>query len=172
MDRGALVPDDITVRMVLDRVLAPDCKNGFLLDGFPRTLEQAKALDAALAQHGMAIDKVVYINVGPAELENRLSGRWTCRKCQAVYHEVTSPPRASGVCDKCTGGLYQRDDDRPETVKKRLGVYARQTAPLIDYYREAGKVVEVDGSRSIDEVGRDILVRLKCGAASARRRSS
>lgn len=171
MDRGALVPDDITVRMVLERVLAPDCKDGFLLDGFPRTLEQAKALDAVLEQHGMTIDKVVYINVDPGELEKRLAGRWTCRKCQAVYHEVSSPPRYPGICDRCGGSLYQRDDDRPETVKRRLEVYSGQTSPLIDYYRKAGKVVEVDGGQTIENVGRDILARLK-GGTSAGRQSS
>ncbi|MEW6033757.1 MAG: adenylate kinase [Chloroflexota bacterium] len=160
MDRGALVPDEIAVRMILERVAAGDCARGFILDGFPRTLEQAKALDASLTEHGMTLDRVVYIKVSPQELQSRLGGRWLCRKCQAVYHVVSSPPRVTGKCDRCGGELFQRDDDTPETVKKRLEVYFKQTAPLIDYYRRAGRLIEVNGEQGIDKVGAEILAAL------------
>ncbi|MBI2854263.1 MAG: adenylate kinase [Chloroflexi bacterium] len=161
IDRGALVPDEITVRMVMERISAPDASKGFILDGFPRTLEQARALDAALAQHGISLDGVVYINVSPEELQRRLGGRWICRRCQAVYHEVYSPPKISGRCDRCGGELYQREDDKAQTVKKRIDVYSRETAPLIAYYREADKLIEIDGEQDIDRVRRDITAALK-----------
>ena len=133
--------------MLLDRLERPDCQKGCLLDGFPRTLDQAKALDAALKDRGQAVDKVLYINVGEEEVIARLGGRWTCRQCGAVYHEQHNPPKVEGRCDKCGGELYQRDDDKPETVRNRLGVYNQQTAPLIDYYARAGKLVEVNGEQ-------------------------
>ncbi|MBI2957717.1 MAG: adenylate kinase [Chloroflexi bacterium] len=157
MDRGALVPDEITIRMILERIAAPDCRQGFILDGFPRTLEQARALDAALVERNMAIDKVVYIKVSSEELQARLGGRWICRKCQAPYHVVNLPPRTAGKCDKCGGDLYQRDDDTAATVKKRIEVYFRQTEPLVAYYRKSSMLAEIDGERPIDAVGRDIL---------------
>ncbi len=157
MDRGALVPDEITVRMVLDRIVASDCAKGFLLDGFPRTLDQAKALDEALVKKDLGLDMVLYINVPPEELERRLGGRSICRNCQSPYHEINSPPKVKGMCDKCGGELYQRDDDKAETVRKRIEVYIRQTAPLIEYYRNSGKLAEVNGQQSIEEVGQDIL---------------
>lgn len=160
MDRGALVPDDITIRMILERIGASDCGKGFILDGFPRTLDQAKALDEALNARKMSLDRIVYIRVSSEELEKRLGGRWICRKCQTPYHAVNSPPKVAGICDKCGGALYQRDDDRAETVKKRIEVYFRQTAPLIEYYDKAGKLVEIDGQQPIDRVGRDILKAL------------
>lgn len=131
MDRGDLVPDDVTIRMVLERIQQEDCARGCLLDGFPRTLEQAKALDAALAAKGKAVQKVLYIKVSQEELLERLGGRWICRKCQAPYHMKNLPPRAAGVCDVCGGELYQRPDDSLETAKNRLEVYFSQTAPLI-----------------------------------------
>lgn len=160
MDRGALVPDEITVRMVLDRISGHDCKGGFIFDGFPRTMEQAQALDEALGERKRALDKIVYINVSPEELRRRLGGRWICRKCQAVYHIVNSPPKVAGKCDKCGGKLYQRDDDTADTVKKRIGVYFKQTAPLIEYYRRTGKLLEVNGEQQIEKVGEDILKAL------------
>ncbi|MEE8618677.1 MAG: adenylate kinase [Dehalococcoidales bacterium] len=160
MEKGMLVPDAITIRMVLERILAPDCEPGVILDGFPRNLEQATALDEALLEQGKAIDKVVYIKVSQQELLNRLSGRWVCRQCQTPYHAINSPPKAGGKCDNCGGELYQRPDDTVETVKKRLEVYFAQTAPLIDYYTQADKLLEVDGEGSVNEVGRRIVTAL------------
>ena len=161
MEKGKLVPDEITIQMVLKRLAAPDCKTGVILDGFPRNLEQAKALDKALAEQNKAIDKAVYIKVSEEELLKRLSGRWICRNCQTPYHAVTSPPKVKGKCDKCGGELYQRPDDTVETVKKRLEVYFAQTAPLIDYYTGAGKSLEVDGEGSVEEINGRIVSALK-----------
>lgn len=160
MDRGELVPDEITIKMVLERINAPDCAKGCLLDGFPRTLEQAQALDRALAERGAAIAKVLYIKVSDAELLQRLSGRWICRSCQAPYHEVNSPPKVAGKCDQCGGELYQRADDTIETAKNRLEVYFAQTMPLIQYYVQASKLMEVNGEQSIEAVGRDSIAVL------------
>lgn len=156
MDRGQLVPDEITIGMLLERISRPDCQKGCLLDGFPRTLEQAQALDSALAQRGEQVDKVIYIKVELEELVSRLAGRWTCPTCGAVYHERNQPPRQPGVCDRDGTPLYQRDDDKPETVQRRLDVYFQQTAPLIDYYARAGKLVEVDGAQPIEDVTNDM----------------
>ena len=160
MEKGMLVPDAITIRMVLERILAPDCEPGVILDGFPRNLEQATALDEALLEQGKAIDKVVYIKVSQQELLDRLSGRWICRQCQTPYHAINSPPKVWGKCDNCGGELYQRPDDTVETVKKRLEVYFAQTAPLIDYYTKADKLLEIDGEGSVNEVGRRIVATL------------
>jgi adenylate kinase len=157
VERGELVPDELTVRMLLDRLERPDCQKGCLLDGFPRTVEQAQALDAALRDRGQAVDKVLYINVGEEEVVARLAGRWTCRQCGAIYHEQHSPPQVKGRCDKCGGELYQRDDDKPATVRNRLSVYNQQTAPLIEYYARAGKLVEVNGEKDAGSVGQDLL---------------
>ena len=161
MDKGRLVPDEITIRMVLERILAPDCESGVIFDGFPRNLEQADALDKALAQQAKAIDKVVYIRVSEDELLRRLSGRLICRSCQAPYHETNSPPKVWGKCDRCGGELQKRPDDTVEAVKKRLEVYFAQTAPLIDYYARAGKLLEVDGEGGVDQVGRRIVIALR-----------
>jgi adenylate kinase len=160
MEKGMLVPDAITIQMVLERILAPDCESGVILDGFPRNLEQATALDEALLEQGKAIDKVVYIKVTQQELLNRLSGRWICRQCQTPYHATNSPPKVWGECDNCGGEIYQRPDDTVETVKKRLEVYFAQTAPLIDYYTKADKLLEVDGEGNVNEVGRRIFTAL------------
>lgn len=160
MDKGQLVPDEITIQMVLERLAAPDCQKGVLLDGFPRNIQQAEALDKALAGQSKQIDRVVYIKVSNEELMKRLGGRWICRNCQAPYHEVDSPPKVKGVCDHCGGELYQRDDDKPETVKKRLDVYFRETSPLIDYYRNAGKLREIEGEGTTEEVNRRITAAL------------
>jgi adenylate kinase len=157
VDRGELVPDEITVRMLLERLTQPDCAGGCMLDGFPRTLEQAKALDSALAGRGQAVDQVAYIRVGEEELIERLGGRWTCRQCGAVYHQRNSPPKTAGRCDQCGGELYQRSDDQPETVRRRLTVYFRDTEPLVEYYRQRGKLVEVDGGQGIEAVGGALL---------------
>jgi len=164
MEKGQLVPDEITIKMVLERIAGPDCTNGVIFDGFPRNLKQAEALDAAIAEQDRAIDKVVYIKVSEEELLERLSGRWICRQCQAPYHEVNSPPKTPGKCDQCGGELYQRADDVAETIKERLGVYFAQTAPLIDYYAQAGKLLEVDGEGKVDEVRERILASFDGGA--------
>lgn len=163
MEKGMLVPDGVTIQMVLERIAAPDCETGVIFDGFPRNLKQAEALDGALAQQGKAIDKVVYIKVSEGELLERLSGRWICRKCQTPYHAQNSPPRVQGKCDKCGGELYQRADDNVETVKERLKVYFAETAPLIDYYTRAGKLLEIDGEGGVDEVGQRIVAALNKG---------
>lgn len=156
-DRGQLVPDRLTIAMLLERLSQGDCARGCLLDGFPRTLEQATALDEALAQKGKGIDKVLYIKVPQNELVSRLAGRWNCRQCGSVYQERFQPPRQAGRCDQCGGELYQREDDRPETVRRRLEVYLEQTAPLIDYYRARGKLVEIGGDKAVEEVAEDLL---------------
>jgi adenylate kinase len=161
MEKGQLVPDEITIQMVLERLSAPDCTDGTILDGFPRNKQQAEALDRALAPQSRAIDKVVYIKVSEGELLKRLSGRWICRNCQAPYHAVDSPPKVAGRCDRCGGELYQRPDDTVETVKKRLDVYFAETSPLIDYYSRAGKLLEVNGEGSVSEVNRRILAAMK-----------
>jgi adenylate kinase len=160
MEKGVLVPSQITISMVLERLSAPDCVNGVILDGFPRNLEQAEALDKALSQEGKAIDKVVYIKVSEEELLKRLSGRWICRKCQAPYHATDSPPKVPGRCDKCGGELYQRPDDNEVSIKKRLEVYFAETAPLIDYYNQGGKLLEIDGEGGVAEVARRIKAAL------------
>ena len=160
MEKGMLVPDEITIQMVLERISAPDCKHGVILDGFPRNLKQAEALDEALTQQAKVIDSVVYIKVSEEELLERLSGRWICRRCQAPYHAVNSPPEVRGKCDQCGGELYQRPDDSLQTAKERLQVYFAETVPLIDYYAQAGKLLEVDGEGSVDDVEQRILESL------------
>lgn len=156
MEKGLLVPDEVTIKMILGRIT--EIKQGFMLDGFPRTIEQALALDEALAQEG--IEKAIYIEVSREELLRRLSGRWICRQCQAPYHTVSAPPRVAGKCDLCGGELYQRSDDTAETAEKRLEVYFRQTAPLIDYYRQSDRLVETDGERGIEEVSKELQALL------------
>jgi adenylate kinase len=157
MDKGDLVPDDVTIAMVRERLQRPDCDRGAILDGFPRTQPQAESLDRMLADMGRQLDGVLYIAVPDEELVRRLSGRWICRQCQAPYHTLFSPPASEGVCDACGGVLYQRDDDKPETVRARLKVYHQQTSPLIDYYRRTGLLVEVDGAGDIETVGAALL---------------
>ncbi len=161
MKAGKLVPDEITIKMILERIAQPDCKNGCVFDGFPRTLEQARALDAALEKQGKSIEKAIYIEVPDSVLLDRLTGRWVCRTCQAPYHEKNSPPKKAGVCDKCSGELYQRADDKEETIKERLKVYFAQTIPLLDYYEKKDRLFRVDGNQHIDEVGKDIVKFLK-----------
>ena len=160
MEKGLLVPDEITIKMILERIDASDCSKGVMLDGFPRTLEQAKALDQALDKKKQKIDRVFYIKVSTDELVRRLGGRFICRKCQAPYHKVSSPPKKEGICDKCGGELYQRADDTPETVRKRIDVYTKETSPLIDYYRKAKKLVEIKGEGNIDNITKDIIAAL------------
>jgi adenylate kinase len=157
MEKGRLVPDEITVAMLLERISTPDCQRGVVFDGFPRNLAQAEALDKALAKQSRTIDKVVYIKVSEEELLRRLGGRWICRQCQIPYHQINSPPKVDGKCDRCGGELYQRADDTPATVKERLKVYFAQTAPLIDHYTRASKLAEVNGEGSVEEVRQRIL---------------
>jgi adenylate kinase len=156
IDRGELVPDDITIAMVMDRLSQPDCASGALLDGFPRTIAQAEALDSALAAQGKKINIVPYIAVPDEVLVERVSGRRICRVCGESYHVRFNPPQQPGVCDNDGGELYQRDDDKPETIRQRLKVYWEQTSPLVDYYRQQGVLVEINGDQAIDAVQADL----------------
>ena len=160
MEKGDLVPNEITIGMLVEKIAAPECRQGAIFDGFPRNREQAEALDGALARQDKSVDEVVYIKVSEEELLQRLGGRWICRDCQAPYHMLNSPPRVAGKCDRCGGDLYQRPDDAAETVRDRLRVYFEQTAPLIDYYTRAGKLLEVDGEGTVDEIRERILAAL------------
>jgi adenylate kinase len=163
MDKGELVPDKITIKMILERINQADCASGCLLDGFPRTLHQAKVLDEALGEQGKSIDKAIYIEVPNEELVKRLSGRWLCRTCQTPYHLINSPPKTPGKCDKCGGKLYQRSDDREETVKDRLSIFFVQTVPILDYYKKQGKLIRVNGNLGMQWVAREIISALKAG---------
>ena len=156
-DQGELVPDELTIAMVGERLEQGDCANGAILDGFPRNLAQARALDQAFANEGKTVDQALYLSVPGDELVRRLSGRWLCRRCQASYHEVFDPPSQPGRCDRCGGELYQREDDRPELIRHRLEVYFEQTTPVIQYYRDRGRLDEVDGSREIAAVRAAVL---------------
>jgi adenylate kinase len=157
MDRGALVPDDVTVGMLLERLAAPDAARGVVLDGFPRTRSQAEALDRALAERGTRVDAALYIDVPADELLARLSGRWLCEEAGHTYHETAYPPRVQGVCDICGSRLIQRDDDRPEVVKARLDKQLGALADVLDHYRAAGVLQSVDGRRPIAAVTNDLL---------------
>lgn len=163
MDKGQLVPDAVTIGIVRERLSKDDCKNGFILDGFPRTTAQAVSLDAILKDLDIRLDGVINISVPNEELIRRTTGRLICRACGATYHTVSKPPKQAGVCDKCGGELYQRDDDKEETVTKRLEVYAAQTKPLIDYYKNTNVYVEVDGTTGIDAVFNTIVTSLEKG---------
>jgi len=156
MDRGELVPDDLVVGIVRERLQQPDCRDGFLLDGFPRTAGQAEALDSVLANLGTPLTAVISVDVEQEELLERLTGRRVCKMCGATYHIRFNQPQVRNVCDKCGGELYQRGDDSVETVKQRLEVYRRQTEPLIAYYRERNLLVSVDGSKEIAKVFAEI----------------
>ena len=161
MDKGELVPDEVTIKMILERINQPDCAFGCLFDGFPRTLPQAKVLDKALRKQGKSIDKAIYIEVSNEELVRRLSGRWLCRICQTPYHIISSPPKTPGKCDKCGGELYQRSDDREETVRDRLSIFFTQTVPILDYYEKQSRLIRVNGNLGIQEVAREIISALK-----------
>ncbi|OGN97798.1 MAG: adenylate kinase [Chloroflexi bacterium RBG_13_51_36] len=163
MDKGELVPDGVTVKMIVERINQSNCAPGCIFDGFPRTLQQAKVLDEALGKEGKNIDRAIYIQVPNEELVKRLSGRWLCRRCQTPYHMVNSPPRAPGKCDKCGGELYQRSDDKEETVKDRISVFFNQTVPILDYYQEQGKLVRVNGNQGMQGVAEEIISALKAG---------
>lgn len=160
MDRGALVPDELTVKILLDRVAQEDCKDGYVLDGFPRTIPQAEVLDEALTKLGESIDYAVNVDVPDENIVNRMSGRRACVSCGATYHVVFAPTKEEGICDRCGKELILRDDDRPETVKKRLSVYHEQTQPLIDYYAGKNILRTVDGTKDMEEVFKDITAIL------------
>jgi adenylate kinase len=163
-DRGELVPDDVILRMVAERFGQPDAAQGFILDGFPRTIAQADALAAMLDALGQKLDAVVYFDVSEPELVRRLTGRRLCRQCQTPFHVVSAPPRREGVCDTCGGELYQRADDGEATVRNRLEVYARQTAPLLDYYLRRGLLRTVPGEGAVDRIRQSL--REASGAAT------
>lgn len=157
MDQGLLVPDELVVDLVVDRVAKDDCSNGYVLDGFPRTIPQAESLDAALEKLGSKVDYAVNVEVPDENIINRMSGRRACVSCGATYHIVHIPTKVEGICDRCDNELILRDDDKPETVKKRLAVYHEQTQPLIDYYNGKKVLVEVDGTRDMNDVFADIV---------------
>ena len=159
MDQGLLVPDELTLELIMDRFQNPDCANGYVLDGFPRTIPQAEALTAALEKNGDSIDYAINVEVPDENIITRMSGRRACLACGATYHVVYAPTKEEGVCDRCGEKLVLRDDDKPETVKKRLDVYHSQTQPLIDYYTKQGKLAEVDGTQSVDAVF-DAIVKI------------
>ena len=161
MDQGLLVPDELTCDLVADRIKNEDCKNGYVLDGFPRTIPQAKALDKVLADMGTQIDYAINVEVPDENIINRMSGRRACPGCGATYHIVHIPTKVEGICDKCGGQLVLRDDDKPETVKKRLDVYHEQTQPLIDFYHAKDVLFEVDGTQDMAKVFADIVELLK-----------
>ena len=160
MNRGELVPDDLVIEIATTRLLEDDCKNGFLLDGFPRTVYQAEKLDEFLAAHGSKIDKVLDIAVEKEELITRLTGRRVCKACGASFHVVNIPPKTEGICDRCGGELIQRADDTIETVANRIDVYEKQTMPLVDYYEKAGNIAHIDGATGLDNVFADIVKAL------------
>lgn len=157
MDQGLLVPDDLVVDLVVDRVGQEDCSNGYVLDGFPRTIPQAESLDAALEKLGSKVDYAINVEVPDENIVRRMSGRRACVACGATYHIVHIPTKVEGICDRCGSELILRDDDKPETVKKRLAVYHEQTQPLIDYYNDKKVLVEVDGTKDMNDVFTDIV---------------
>jgi adenylate kinase len=160
MEKGALVPDEVTIQMLLERIVNSDCQKGFLLDGFPRTLAQANSLDQALSVQRIQLDVALAIDVSESELVRRLGGRLICRSCQVPYHQFSAPPKTEGLCDRCGGDLYQRDDDKPESVAKRIRVYQEQTYPLIEYYENQSKLCKIDGEQPMDVVAKALEAAL------------
>jgi len=160
MDRGELVPDAVIIDIVQERLAAADCRDGFLIDGFPRTVAQAEALEEMLARRDLALDGAISLRVPRKELVKRLSGRRTCRQCGTMFHIRFNPPKKDLVCDNCGGELYQRDDDREETIEARMEVYDRESAPLHEHFRDLGALYEVDGSKTTDQVFQQILRKL------------
>jgi adenylate kinase len=168
-DRGELVPDAITIQMILDRLDERDTEQGVILDGFPRTVAQAEALTAALAVRGLRVDQALYVKVPNDTLLDRLSGRWICRNCGAVYHERYNPPAVPGVCDNCgKSDLYRRIDDKRETAENRLRVYFDQTMPVIDYYRQQGVLDEINGDQHIERVTAEMMRRIRPAVSTER----
>ena len=157
MSKGELVPDEVTIRMIKQRLEEPDCTDGIILDGFPRTVAQANALDELLTSLETGLDLVLYIAVSADELVKRLGGRITCRNCQTPYNLVSSPPKNENVCDQCDGELYQRPDDTSDAVRQRIQVFAKQTEPLVEYYATKGILVEIDGEQDITEVKQSLV---------------
>ena len=157
MDRGELVPDEVTVGIVKERISEDDAKKRFLLDGFPRTIDQAEALNDIMSELGRNIDAVINIEVPEEELMNRLTGRRICEKCGTTYHLVFNPPKVDGICDIDGGKLYQREDDNPETVSNRLNVNVKQSKPILEYYNEKGVLKNIDGAKDIDDVTKDVI---------------
>ena len=157
MDAGNLVPDEITIGMLLDRIHEADCEKGYVLDGFPRTIPQAESLTAALKERGEKMDYAIDVDVPDENIVSRMSGRRACLACGATYHIAYNPPKKEGVCDQCGEPLVLRKDDKPETVKNRLEVYHQQTQPLIDYYKKEGILAQVDGTQNMDQVFEDIV---------------
>ena len=157
MDQGQLVPDDVTIGMLLDRISEADCADGYVLDGFPRTIPQAESLTKALENRGEKMEYAIDVDVPDANIVSRMSGRRACLACGATYHVVTIPPKQEDICDGCGETLVQREDDKPETVQKRLTVYHDQTQPLIEYYKQAGILVTVDGTKDLNDVFADIV---------------
>jgi adenylate kinase len=167
MDKGDLVPDKVTIGIVRDRLAQGDTEPGFLLDGFPRTLPQAEALDEMLEELGLPLDVVLELRADEDEVVRRLSGRRTCRKCGHVWHTEFDPPKQAGVCDICGGELFQRDDDKPETIRRRLQVYNEQTAPLVEYYRDKGLLRTIDAEGRVDDVTKRAIDALTSEDAEA-----
>lgn len=165
MEQGQLVPDEVVVGIVRERLADPDCSGGAILDGFPRTVVQAHVLDQVLNEMGKKIDRVIHIEVDEAELISRLTGRRVCRECGATYHIKYNPPRVRNVCDRCGGELYQREDDSLDTVQERLQVYRKQTAPLIDYYSAEGLIAAINGNQDIELIFKEIRAALEKGSA-------
>ncbi len=161
MDGGQLVPDSITIGIVKERLAKADCCQGFILDGFPRTIDQADALDRTLVELGIKMDRVINITVPDGELVRRMTGRRICKSCGATWHVTFHPPQNSDVCDKCGGIIHQRDDDKEETVVKRLTVYSAQTKPLIEYYQDKGLYTEIDGQQDIEDVFDDVICSIR-----------
>jgi adenylate kinase len=161
MDRGELVPDEVTIAMIRERLLKPDCGKGIILDGFPRTIEQAEALKELLAEQGKMIDAALFIDASEDELVRRLSSRWTCRNCQAIYNLISNPPKEEGKCDVCGGELCQRSDDAPQTVRNRIRIYWEQTSPLTNYYRDEGLLITIESEGGIERVQEKILEALQ-----------
>ncbi len=160
MERGELVPDEVVIGLVKEKLTSPECQKGFLLDGFPRTVAQADQLEEILATQAEALDRVVYFTLPTSEIVNRISGRRTCPNCKAVYHLESIPPKAEGVCDECGANLVQRNDDKPETIESRLAVYQEQTAPLIDYYKKKDVLSELDGAGLVEDVEKRLVALL------------
>jgi len=161
IDKGELVPDDVTINMVRERLHRPDCEEGAILDGFPRTPTQAAALDKMLAEFNGRVQSVPYITATKQVLVERISGRWTCRQSGHVYHQMFNPPKQAGVCDLDGSELYQREDDKAETVATRIHVYLEQTIPLVEYYRSNGTLVEVNGAQTVEQVSMDLCSAVK-----------
>lgn len=160
MDKGSLVPDQVVVGLISERIQAPDCARGFVLDGFPRTIPQAESLDAMLQKQGKAVNRAVLFEIGDDELIRRLSGRRTCLKCGSMYHVEHAPSQKAGVCDQCGSALIQRDDDQPSVIKKRLAVYHEQTAPLVDFYRKQNKLKTIDATLGLAQVTEELAEAL------------